>query len=140
MENTFKDFYDVLVDNLDYYNGEYASFIDYGPLLFKFLTEFLSYKPLKSEFKLKICAAIAYYVAPRDVIPEKEYGPYGYIDDIFITTYVIKMLADIYEYDTLEKYWNEGKDLKSVVDECYEKSKEVLEDKTNEVLSYVGLL
>lgn len=140
MENDFKDFYDVLQDNLESFNGEYAPFIDYGPLLFRFLTEFLSYEGLKSEIKLKICAAISYYVVPMDVIPETVYGPYGYIDDIFITTYVIRMLADIYGYETLEKYWYGEKKLKFVVEECYERSKEVLENKTNEVLSYVGLL
>ena len=28
MEEKFKDFYDTLIENLDAYNGEYASFID----------------------------------------------------------------------------------------------------------------
>ena len=34
MEDRFKDFYDTLLDNLDSYSGEYASFIDCGPNLF----------------------------------------------------------------------------------------------------------
>lgn len=140
METEFKDFYDVLIDNLESFNGEYAPFIDYGPLLFKLLTDFLSYDPLKTELKLKISAAIAYYVVPQDVIPETTYGPYGYIDDIFITTYVIKMLADIYGYEILSSYWHEDRELTEVVEECYERSKEVLENKTDEILRYVGLL
>ena len=39
--------------------------------------------------RLEISAAIAYYVAPDDIIPEEIYGPYGYIDDIFISVYVL---------------------------------------------------
>ena len=37
MEEKFKDFYDTLIENLESYNGEYASFIDCGPNLFKLL-------------------------------------------------------------------------------------------------------
>lgn len=32
MVEKLKDFYDTLIENLDYYNGEYASFIDYSPI------------------------------------------------------------------------------------------------------------
>ena len=33
MENKFQDYYDVLSYNLEFYKGEYAPFIDYGPEL-----------------------------------------------------------------------------------------------------------
>ena len=69
MENDFKDFYDVLSDNLESYQGEYASFIDHGPLLFKLLTEVLDDKNINQDLRLEISAAIAYYVVPMDVIP-----------------------------------------------------------------------
>ncbi len=90
MENRFKDFYDVLSDNLESFQGEYASFIDHGPKLFKLLTEILDEKDLTPNLRLQISAAIAYYVVPMDVIPEQIYGPYGYIDDIYITVYITK--------------------------------------------------
>lgn len=139
MEQDFQDYYDVLSYNLETYKGEYASFIDNGPALFKFLNDLLIKKELTSEYKLKISAAIAYYVVPMDVIPEQIYGPYGYIDDIFISSYVIKLLAEEYGYSYLEKYWGEDGELKSIVEECLEKSSEILEEKTKEVLEFVGL-
>ena len=43
MEDKIKDFYDTLIENLDSYNGEYASFIDCGPNLFKLLGDILEY-------------------------------------------------------------------------------------------------
>ncbi len=140
MESDFKDFYDVLCENLESYQGEYASFIDYGPKLFKLLTDVLDEKEIDSKHRLEISAAIAYYVVPMDVIPEQIYGPYGYIDDIFITVYMIKKLAENFGYAFLEKTWDEEGSLKSVVEECYYKSREVLEDKTEQILSYVGLI
>lgn len=139
-EADFKDFYDVLVENLESFNGEYASFIDHGPKLFKLLADFLGYEHLKSQLKLKISAAIAYYVVPMDVIPETVHGAYGYIDDIFITAYVIRILADVYGYEFLSEYWEGEEDLEEVVELCYERSKEVLREKTSDVLEYVGLI
>lgn len=44
MEDRFKDFYDTLLDNLDSYSGEYASFIDCGPNLFKLLCNLLDHE------------------------------------------------------------------------------------------------
>lgn len=140
MENEFKDFYDVLSDNLESYQGEYASFIDHGPHLFKLLTEVLNDERVDQDLRLEISAAIAYYVVPMDVIPEQVYGPYGYIDDIFITVYVIKKIEEAFGYEFLEKHWEGTGDLETVVNECYERSLEVLEDKTEQILRYVGLI
>lgn len=139
-ENDFKDFYDVLTENLESYQGEYASFIDHGPLLFKLLTEVLNEKSITRDLRLDISAAIAYYVVPMDVIPEQIYGPYGYIDDIYVTVYVIKKVADVMGYKFLANLWEGKGELQSVVDECHDKALEVLEDKKDEILVYVGLI
>jgi len=139
-ENDFKDFYEVLTENLESYQGEYASFIDHGPLLFKLLTEVLNEKSITRDLRLDISAAIAYYVVPMDIIPEQIYGPYGYIDDIYVTVYVIKKVADVIGYELLSNLWEGKGELQSVVDECHDKALEVLEDKKDEILVYVGLI
>ncbi len=82
---------------------------------------------------------LAYYVAPFDIIPEQIYGPYGYIDDIYVCAYVIKDIAQELGYDYLENLWEGDEDLEIVVNECYDKSEEILEDKVDDVLGYVGL-
>ena len=140
MENKFKDYFDVLSDNLSSYDGDYASFIDDGPNLYKLLTDVLTDENVSSDLRLEVSAAIAYYVIPMDVIPEQIYGPYGYIDDIFISAFVIKKLSNNLGYETLEKYWIGTENLETVVDECYNRSLEVLENKTDDILKYVGLI
>ena len=140
MENKFKDFSDVLSDNLESYEGEYASFIDHGPDIYRLLTEILNEESVSPKTRLEISAAIAYYVIPMDVISEQIYGPYGYIDDIFISVYVIKNVASLLGHEFLEKYWKGKEPLESVIDECYDRSVEVLEAKTDEILRYVGLI
>ena len=137
MEATFKDFYDTLIENLEAYSGEYESFIDYGPRLFKVLCNLLKCDIDKS-LKLPICGAIAYYVTPDDVIPERIYGPYGYIDDIYLSTYVLKMVASKHGYEIIQKI--SSPDIEEIISECESKSLEILnDDEIKSILNYIGL-
>ena len=139
MEGDFKDFYDTLIENLESYTGEYESFIDYGPSLFKLLCDLLNCD-IDPSLRLPICGAIAYYVTPEDVIPEQVYGPYGYIDDIYLSTYVLKLVAKTHGYDFIQNeclYFNNVKD---IIEECETKSLEILkEDEINSIIKYIGL-
>lgn len=136
----FKDFYDTLIENLEGYDGEYAYFINCGPNLFNLLCNLLSQKEISREMRLEISAAIAYYVAPDDIIPEEIYGPYGYIDDIFIAVYVLRKVAKEFGYDLLQDLWNHDTNVEEVMDDCYSNSLDLLEDKVHDILSYVGLM
>lgn len=136
---TTKDFYDTLIENLDNFDDDYASFIDSGPNLYKLLTDVLHQEILSPELRLRVSGAIAYYVVPNDVIPEDEYGPYGYIDDIFISVYVLREVADEFGYQILQDLWELDTDVKDVMDNCYTKSVEILEDQIDLILAYVGL-
>ena len=61
----FKDFYDVLVENLSSYQGVYASFIDYGPNLFRLLCDLFEEDVIDEESRLRLSAAISYYIIPN---------------------------------------------------------------------------
>ncbi|MEL7672007.1 YkvA family protein [Methanobacterium sp.] len=139
MDGQFKDYYDILRENLDSYRGKYDRFIDYGPEMYKLLTDILNEENIEPDARLKICAAIAYFVAPFDVIPEQIYGPQGYVDDIYLCGYVINDLANSLGWDILEDAWQGDEELKEVLNESYSKSKEILGEKTEEILIYVGL-
>lgn len=137
MQATFKDFYDTLIDNLENYAGEYESFIDYGPQLFKLLCELLN-SDVDSDLRLPICGAIAYYVNPDDIIPEQIYGPYGYIDDIYLSSHVLKMVGEKHGYEFIKQYSTEN--IEEIINECEAKSLEILnEDEIDRIISYVGL-
>ena len=137
MNKQFKDFYDTLLENLDNYNGEYESFINYGPNLFKLLCDLLN-ADIDVSLRLPICGAIAYYVTPDDVISEQIYGPYGYIDDIYLASYVLKMVADKHGYDFLQQ--NSNFEVEPIVKECELKSLEILnKDEVESIIGYIGL-
>ena len=138
MEATFKDFYDTLIENLETYTGEYESFIDYGPDLFKLLCDLLN-SDVDRSLKLPICGAIAYYVTPDDVIPENIYGPYGYIDDIYLSSYVLKMVASRHGYEFIQERCDIS-DIEGILNECESKSLEILSDtEIRSIKEYIGL-
>lgn len=136
---TFIYYSDNLRENLSKFDN-YAPFIDWGPDLLNLLCSLLDIKDLSKDLRLKISAAIAYYVVPNDIIPEDVYGPYGYVDDIFISVYVLRKLADELSYDILAELWDDDSDVKEVMDECYDKSLGLLEDNVYDILNYVGLI
>lgn len=137
MNKHFKDFYDTLLENLDNYNGEYESFINYGPNLFKLLCDLLN-ADIDFSLRLPVCGAIAYYVTPDDVISEQTYGPYGYIDDIYLASYVLKMVADKHGYDFLQE--NSNFEVEPIVKECEMKSLEILnKNEVESIIAYIGL-
>ncbi|MBE6500271.1 MAG: DUF1232 domain-containing protein [Methanobrevibacter thaueri] len=138
MNTTFKDFHDTLLDNLENYIGEYESFINNGPILFKLLCDLLN-TDIDDSLRLPICGAIAYYVTPEDVIPESKYGPYGYIDDIYISTYVLKLVAKKHGYDFIQKH-AENNDIEKMIKESELKTLEILNEKEiQSILKYIGL-
>lgn len=138
METTFKDFYDTLIENLENYTGEYESFIDFGPTLFKILCELLK-TDIDYSLRLPICGAIAYYVTPEDVIPENVYGPYGYIDDIYLSSHVLKIVGEKHGYDFIQSV-SPVEGIEEIILECEEKSLQVLkDDEIKSIIEYIGL-
>lgn len=137
MNREFKDFYDTLLENLDNFDGEYESFINYGPNLFKLLCDLLNCD-IDSSLRLPICGAIAYFVTPDDIISEQIYGPYGYIDDIYLASHVLKLVAQKHGYDFLAE--NCSFEVEPIVKECEEKSLEILKDEeVKSIIEYIGL-
>jgi uncharacterized membrane protein YkvA (DUF1232 family) len=136
----FKGFYDTLLENLEGYEGEYKEILQVGPKLFKILTRLLTDHRVKKEDRLMIDAAIAYFVAPKDVIPEATKGPEGYLDDIYLCSYVLNELKEDLGLEVIEDNWKGEEDIEKLLDETYAISQEAIGvEKALEVLEYSGL-
>ena len=95
---------------------------------------------MNSDLRLSISAAIAYYVVSMDVIPEAIYGPRGYIDDIYISVFVLRKVAHELGYEFLQELWEDDEDIENIIEICFKESVEVLEDRVEDILTYVGLI
>jgi uncharacterized membrane protein YkvA (DUF1232 family) len=135
----YRGFYENLVDEIKQYKGNKAAVVELAPPLFKLMTNLLEDHRTPQSVKPLINAAIAYFVAPYDVLPEEVYGAEGFIDDIFICFYVIRKLADSIDTDLLEDNWEGDEPLFDVVDDAYDEVEEIIGKDGERILNYVGL-
>jgi uncharacterized membrane protein YkvA (DUF1232 family) len=133
------DFYEVLRDNVEGYEGELSEIIKYTPDFFKLLTNLLEDPVVPLESKPLINAAIAYFVAPFDALPEAIYGAVGYVDDLFLCAWTLKRLEERIGYAPLRNNWSGEEELSKVIDEVYGKSRETIKELEIDILEYVGL-
>lgn len=135
----YQDYHEIINKYLESYHGDYNKIIDYSPVLLKLLTDILNEKVLSSEHRLKICAALGYFVAPLDVIPESIHGPDGFIDDLFVCCYVLQGIVNEYGLIFVESLWEYEENFESVLKICFNQSESILGDKKEFVLKYIGL-
>ena len=136
----FKSYYEYLKESIGKYKGDFDKIILYVPEFFKLLSDILSADDLVSEDRLKICAVLGYFVAPYDVIPEDIYGPVGYIDDLYLCSFLLMQLKFRYG-NVLEKFWFLEEDMYEVLEKTYEASRKEMEKQglVEDILDYIGL-
>jgi uncharacterized membrane protein YkvA (DUF1232 family) len=122
-----KQYADYLNEEIHNFDGTFEKYIFYAPDFFKLLCDLLDSKEINKDDKKRINSAIAYFVVPRDFIPEELYGPAGYIDDIFICVVVIKYIKSKYGENMIKSKWVGEEPIIDVINHCYSKTKEELE-------------
>lgn len=135
----YRGFYELLRDDLASYRGEFDEVVLLAPDYFRLLTNLLEDARVPREARLRIAAALAYFVAPYDVEPEEVYGPLGYLDDLFVCTHVVRELRALLPAEVLEAAWEAEFDLDATTDAVYEKTRKRLGERAAEALAYVGL-
>ena len=136
----FKGFYETLIETTKSQKDQmYWEVIKYSASFFKLLCDILVDKRTDWHTKLVINSALAYFVVPNDVIPEDEYGAIGYVDDVFVCAYVLRIIKTEFSDKVLKDNWNEKGDISEIVDEVFLKSKKIVGKKYNEILIFSGL-
>jgi len=138
VEKLDEGYYEYLKEVIGGYRGEFEEIIYHVPEIFDLMTKLLNEK-LDKKDKLMISAALGYFVAPIDVIPEKVYGPYGYLDDLYICAYVLTKIQKKYGWSVLRQNWIGIGDIDKVIPDILEKSERAVSEKKDEILGYVGL-
>lgn len=76
-----------------------------GPDLFHLAICLLGDPEVPVRQKLKLGAAVTYFVSPLDFLPELLLGPLGYIDDIAILAWVLNSMLNQIHPDVILRYW-----------------------------------
>lgn len=112
----------------------------YLPDLFKLLGNLLN-EFIDKEDRIKINCALGYIVAPTDIVPDESSGSFGFVDDLFISSYVLRELYEKHDRELLESCWEGDEDLLEVLNMAYEESSDILDEYTldEDILKYAGL-
>jgi len=103
--NTNLCFRDILRENTENYIGEHKEYIQNAYPVYMLCCHLLNDNNIRQPDRIKLFAAIGYFVIPHDVYPEDELGPIGYIEDILLCIYIIRGIEKIYGFEILQEYW-----------------------------------
>ena len=138
-EKTYSYYCEYIKNEIDKCCNSIDSYLLNLPLLFKVLTGLLDQRTLHADDRKTVLCALGYFVAPNDVIPERVYGPAGYVDDIFICCWVLQKILNKYGIDFISRYWdNEECPIKETIELCLQKAKSQLNEIADDVLEYAG--
>ncbi len=109
-----KDVKHWLNDNLDKEN-KWADYILAAPDFFHLLCKLTADSEIPSNKKLKLLAAIAYFISPIDLLPEAFLGPVGYLDDIAVAAYILNELINEVDSQIVRKHWAGEQDVLDLI-------------------------
>lgn len=133
------DYLEGLKEQVGAYDGTWKDVVRLTPAFAELMFKLLADPRLKREHKLLVDAAIAYLVSPDDIIPEKDFGAYGYVDDLFCCAYVSNRIAIDRGWEILEESWPDDGSVHELVDRILAREHELLGHAGDDVLRYAGL-
>ncbi|MEE9207901.1 MAG: DUF1232 domain-containing protein [Gemmatimonadota bacterium] len=133
------DYLAGLKEQIGAYEGTWKDVVSLTPAFAELMFKMLADPRLKREHKLLVDAAIAYLVSPDDVIPEKDVGAYGYLDDLFCLAYVTNRIAVDRGWELIQESWPSTGSVHELVDRILAREHELLGHAGDDVLRYAGL-
>ena len=104
------------------YEGKSERQIKQLPSIFELLVDIHSRESIRGKEKQLLNAALSYLIAPRDVISEDEKGAFGFIDDLYLATYVLKQIKESMGPDILKRCWRGKGDANEAIEAIYKES------------------
>ena len=106
-----RDFYQRLRDRIRTWeqgkgkNYRRLEYILTAPDIFHLMAKLLRDSRVPAEEKMKLSAAIGYFIWQIDFLPEMILGPAAYIDDVALAAYALNGLLGKVSPDVLEENW-----------------------------------
>ncbi len=90
---------------VDGYDGAHRDAVVRAPDVFAFFTRLFEEPELPASARPLVNAVLAYFVAPNDVLPEEDLGPFGFLDDLYVAAHVYQLLRREVPAGLLETAW-----------------------------------
>lgn len=114
--------------------NKWVEYIMAAPDLFHLLVKLSLDKDVPAKEKVKLAAAITYFISPLDFIPELILGPIGYVDDIAIAAYVLNNLINQIDPEIIKKHWAGDTDILFLIKKILQVSDEMVGHKWKKII------
>jgi len=94
---------------------QWARYLIWAPDLFHLLWKLSLDENVPKKDKVKLVAALAYFISPIDLIPEAIFGPVAFTDDIALAAYVLNGLVNHIDPEIVRKHWAGDEDVLQVI-------------------------
>ena len=76
-----------------------------APDLFVLLARLARDPRVQGADKAKLAATLAYFLSPLDLVPEMLLGPFGYVDDVALTAYLLNQFMNHVDPSLVNEHW-----------------------------------
>jgi uncharacterized membrane protein YkvA (DUF1232 family) len=129
----------LLQEDIQAYEGRHDDLIYQAPALYRLLTRLLDDPLLPGRLRPLVLAAIAYFILPADIIPEDLYGPYGYVDDIFLVAFVADLVQrELGSQDILTANWDGEAPILDLLHDILAGEQDLIGGERERILNYIG--
>lgn len=131
MDKKQKDFYLKIRKDIKKWldanaDNQWAEYILLAPDLFHLLIKLLMDKEVPTAKKIKLGAAIAYFISPIDLMPEGLLGPIGLLDDIAVAAFVLNDIVNDTNPQIILKHWAGESDILYTIKNVLANAKQML--------------
>jgi uncharacterized membrane protein YkvA (DUF1232 family) len=135
-----RDFSEMVRDNVSDYRGLFSAAVRWAPIFAATLVMLSQDPRLQTRHRTWVNAALGYFAASSDAVPEGEYGAYGYLDDNLVSAYVLQRVARDLGWRVIEDSWAGQTPAREVARETLDREQELLGDLGQEALRRAGVL
>lgn len=128
---------DSIQEEVARYRGADADLVQLAPHLFKALANLLDAPSLSAPMRVQVAAAMGYFVAPFDAVPDTEGG--GWLDDVFVALHVLRIVNEHAGEATLDIAWPDQNYSAAKLDQWYERTRAALRGQETAALGFIGL-
>jgi uncharacterized membrane protein YkvA (DUF1232 family) len=110
-----------------------------APEFYHLLTRLLDDPRLPGHLRPLVSCAIAYFIMPVDIISEDIHGPYGYVDDIFLSAFIGDVVRRAVSSDSiLIENWEGEAEIIGLIAEILAKEADLIGGQRAKILDYTG--
>ncbi len=107
-------------------SAPWAEYVLLAPDLFHVMCRLMLDEQVPRAQKLRLAAAVAYFISPVDLLPEALLGPVGLLDDVVLAAYVLHQVVNHTDEAVLRRHWGGEQDVLRLVQDILKMADRIL--------------